>query len=128
MRKVALALILFTSLAGAAGAQIVPPFNSKPEAYAKPTRVPEARDVPYPGTIQLTVDATDVTRGIFKVHEHVPVSGAGDFVMSATVKDGTSYGVTVVDPNNGLSCTIANGTGVMHEAPVTNLLVTCVPK
>ena len=55
-------------------------------------------------------------------------NGAGDFVMSATVKDGTSYGVTVVDPNNGLSCTIANGTGVMHEAPVTNLLVTCVPK
>jgi predicted metalloprotease with PDZ domain len=81
MRKVALALILFASLAGAAGAQIVPPLNSKPEAYAKPTRVPEARDVPYPGTIQLTVDATDVTRGIFTIRERVPVTAAGDLVM-----------------------------------------------
>jgi predicted metalloprotease with PDZ domain len=43
--------------------------------------IPAARDVPYPGTIQLTVDASDVTRGIFKIREHVPVPGPGDFVM-----------------------------------------------
>ncbi|MYM23593.1 hypothetical protein GTP46_13140 [Duganella sp. FT135W] len=55
-------------------------------------------------------------------------NGAGDFTFSATVKDGTAYGVTVLDPNNGLSCSIANGTGVMHATAVTNLLVTCVPK
>ena len=81
MRRVALALILSSCLTGAAAAQIVPPLNSKPEAYAKPTRVPAARDVPYPGTLQLTVDASDVTRGIFNVHEHVPVSAPGDLVL-----------------------------------------------
>src|SRR5580765_775363 len=81
MRKVALALILSSCLTGAAAAQLVPPLNSKPEAYAKPTRVPEARDVPFPGTLQLTVDASDVTRGIFRIHERAPVNGAGDLVM-----------------------------------------------
>jgi hypothetical protein len=63
MRRAALALILSTCLTGAAAAQLVPPLNSKPDAYAKPTRVPAARDIPYPGTVQLTVDATDVARG-----------------------------------------------------------------
>jgi len=81
MRKVALALILSSCLTGAAAAQLVPPLNSKPEAYAKPVRVPEARDVPYPGTLQLTVDASDVTRGIFRIHERVPVTSAGDLVL-----------------------------------------------
>src|SRR6478672_7812800 len=81
MRKLALVLILSSFITGAAGAQIVPPQNSKPEAYPKPTRIPAARDVPFQGTVQLTVDATDVTRGIFKVHERVPVSAAGDLVL-----------------------------------------------
>ena len=81
MRKAALALILSTALAGTAAAQIVPPANSKPEAYAKPTRVPPARDVPYPGTVDLTIDATDVARGIFRIHERVPVAAAGDLVL-----------------------------------------------
>ena len=65
MRRVALALILSSCLTGAAAAQLVPALNSKPEAYPKPVRVPEARDIPFPGTLQLTVDASDVTRGIF---------------------------------------------------------------
>jgi predicted metalloprotease with PDZ domain len=81
MRRVALALILYSCLSGAAAAQLVPPLNSKPEAYAKPTRVPAARDVPFPGTLQLTVDASDVTRGIFRIHERVPVTAAGDLVL-----------------------------------------------
>lgn len=50
---------------------------------------------------------------------------AGDFSFG-TVADGQAYGVTVIQPTNGLSCTIANGTGVMHETAVSNLLVTCV--
>ena len=81
MRRVALALILSSCLTGAAAAQIVPPLNSKPEAYAKPIRVPAARDVPFPGTVDLTIDATDVTRGIFRIHQRVPVSAAGDLVL-----------------------------------------------
>ena len=81
MRRVALALFLSSCLAGAVAAQIVPPLNSKPEAYAKPIRVPAARDVPYPGTVELTIDATDVTRGIFRIHQRVPVAAAGDLVL-----------------------------------------------
>src|SRR5690348_11160813 len=81
MRRAALVFLLSSFLAGAAGAQIVPPQNSKPAATAKADTIPAPRDVAYPGTIQLTVDATDVTRAIFKVHEHVPVSGPGDLVM-----------------------------------------------
>ncbi len=52
-----------------------------PSCNAKDRHDSGPRDVAYPGTIQLTVDASDVTRAIFKVHEHVPVSGPGDFVM-----------------------------------------------
>src|SRR5690348_5100667 len=81
MRQAALAALLSSCLASSAVAQIVPAQNSKPGATPKTDTIPPAKDVAYPGTIQLTVDATDVTRAIFKVHEHVPVTGAGDFVM-----------------------------------------------
>jgi predicted metalloprotease with PDZ domain len=81
MRRAALAVLLSSCFASAAAAQFVPPQNSKPQATPKIDTIPAARDVAYPGTIQLTVDASDVTRAIFKVHEHVPVSGPGDFVM-----------------------------------------------
>ena len=80
MRRTALALLLI-SAATPALAQVTPPQNSRPQPTAKVDTVPAPRDVAYPGTIQLTVDASDVTRAIFKVHEHVPVPGPGDFVM-----------------------------------------------
>jgi predicted metalloprotease with PDZ domain len=76
-----LAFILSTCLAGAASAQLVPQLNSRPEATAKIDTIPAARDIPYPGTIQLTVDASDVTRGIFRVRERLPVPSVGDFVL-----------------------------------------------
>ena len=81
MRHVALALILTTCIVGGAAAQLVPPLNTRPPATPKIDTIPPARDVAYPGTIQLTVDASDVTRAIFRVHEHVPVPHAGDFVL-----------------------------------------------
>ena len=81
MRHAALALLLSSCLASAAAAQLVPPQNSKPSPTAKVDTIPPARDVPYPGTMQLTVDASDVTRAIFRIHQHVPVPAAGDFVM-----------------------------------------------
>ena len=81
MRRTALAVLLSSLLASAAAAQIVPPQNSKPEPTPKTDTIAAPRDVAYPGTIQLTVDASDVARAIFNVHEHVPVSGPGDFVM-----------------------------------------------
>lgn len=79
MRAVALVALL---MASAASAQIVPQTNSQPPAPTEKTaQIPDARDVPFPGTIQLTVDASDVTRGIFRIRERVPVTGAGDLVL-----------------------------------------------
>ena len=81
MRTVALAVLLATCVAGTGVAQVTPPLNSRPEAITKVDTIPAPRDIPYPGTIQLTVDASDVTRGIFKIRQHVPVPGPGDFVL-----------------------------------------------
>ncbi|HWJ59071.1 MAG TPA: peptidase M61 [Sphingomicrobium sp.] len=81
MRRAALAFLLLSSISALSIAQPVPPQNSRPGATPKIDAIPAARDVTHPGTIQLTVDATDVTRAIFRVHEHVPVPGPGDFVM-----------------------------------------------
>jgi predicted metalloprotease with PDZ domain len=81
MRKMALALVLSTCLTGSAAAQMRPPLNTLPHATPRIDTIPPARDVAYPGTIQLTVDASDVIRGIFNVHEHIPVPAAGDFVL-----------------------------------------------
>jgi predicted metalloprotease with PDZ domain len=78
MRQAALAVLLFASSAALAQ---VPAQNSAPAATAKVDSIPAPRDMAYPGTLQLTVDASDVTRGIFKVHETVPVPGPGDFVL-----------------------------------------------
>src|SRR3954452_12889477 len=78
MHRAAPVLILLSS---SALAQTVPPQNRRPAATMKVDTIPAPRDVPYPGTVQLTVDASDVTRAIFRVHEHVPVPGPGDFVL-----------------------------------------------
>jgi predicted metalloprotease with PDZ domain len=37
-------------------------------------QIPPPRDVPYPGVIRLNVDATDLVRHIFRVHEAIPVA------------------------------------------------------
>ena len=56
-------------------------------------------------------------------------TGAGDFVFPQLVADGQSYGVTIHPDTTlsspGITCTVKNGVGVMGEAAVTNLLVTC---
>jgi predicted metalloprotease with PDZ domain len=36
--------------------------------------IPAPQDVPYPGAIRLAVDATDVTRHVFRVNETIPVA------------------------------------------------------
>jgi hypothetical protein len=56
-------------------------------------------------------------------------NGNGTFVLSSNVADGQAYGVTIAAQPQpaGLTCTLTNGAGVMHETPVSNLLLTCVP-
>ena len=76
------ALVCLALASTAASAQVLPATNSRPPAATSKTEaIPEPRDIPYPGTIQLTVDASDVTRGIFRIRERVPVSGPGDLVL-----------------------------------------------
>ncbi|HEU4842988.1 MAG TPA: hypothetical protein VFT05_01885 [Burkholderiaceae bacterium] len=41
------------------------------------------------------------------------------------VYDGSSYGVTVLNQPDGQVCTVSNGTGVMHDKAISNVLVTC---
>ncbi|MBS0386759.1 MAG: M61 family metallopeptidase [Proteobacteria bacterium] len=47
-----------------------------------PAVIPAPQDAPYPaGAITIDVDATDTAQGIFRVHEVVPVSGAGPITL-----------------------------------------------
>lgn len=56
-------------------AQTPPPGGrSAPVAAPLENLIPAPADVPYPGTITLDVDATDVARGLFRVTERVPVA------------------------------------------------------
>jgi predicted metalloprotease with PDZ domain len=57
-------------------AQGVPP---QPAPPTPPIAAPQ--DIPYPGVIKLSVDATDLSHAIFAVHETVPVSGAGPLTL-----------------------------------------------
>lgn len=54
-------------------------------------------------------------------------TGTGDFAFGTAVADGQAYGVTIVTQPTGLTCTLANGAGVMRDATVSNLQLTCVP-
>lgn len=38
-----------------------------------------ARDLRYPGVIELALDTSDVERGIFRVRQRIPVASAGPF-------------------------------------------------
>lgn len=80
------------------------------------------------GTARTVVLLNGSTGGSVTLSSASGTAGAGDFVFGSTVKDGAAYGVTVLTQPTGLVCSVANGTGVMHEVAVSNLLVTCVPK
>ncbi len=47
------------------------------QAAAVGVEIPAPRDVPYPGVIQLQVDATDVDHRVFRVKETLPVAAPG---------------------------------------------------
>jgi predicted metalloprotease with PDZ domain len=55
--------------------------NSQPQPVPIVDTIPAARDVDFPGTIMLDVDATDTQRGIFRVKETIPVTDAGHMVL-----------------------------------------------
>ncbi len=47
--------------------------SAGPRPVKRPFHIPAPRDVAYPGTLQLHVDATDLAHRIFDVHEVIPV-------------------------------------------------------
>ena len=55
--------------------------NSRPQPVVQPLTIPLPADKPYPGTMQLKVDATDFARGIFHVRQTIPVTKAGKLTL-----------------------------------------------
>lgn len=55
-------------------------------------------------------------------------TAAVDYLMPALVNYGVTYGVTVITQPAGLTCTVANPTGVMGDAKVENINISCVPR
>src|ERR1700712_3491775 len=55
--------------------------NSAPQPVPFVDTIPAAVDQPYPGTIRLKVDATDLDRAIMRVQETIPVAQAGPLVL-----------------------------------------------
>ena len=76
MNKLAALSILFACMPLFAHAQ-----NSAPEAIPIVDTIPPARDIACPGVITISVDATDHTRGIFRVSETIPVAAAGPLTL-----------------------------------------------
>ncbi len=52
-----------------------------PRPSAPTPAIAAARDIPYPGTLKLSVDATDLQRKIFDIRETIPVARAGKFTI-----------------------------------------------
>ncbi len=55
--------------------------NSAPQPVAAAPALPAPRDVAYPGTLTLEVDATDLERRIFKLKQTIPVAKAGRLTL-----------------------------------------------
>ncbi|MBL8266428.1 MAG: hypothetical protein JNL55_08605 [Steroidobacter sp.] len=53
-------------------------------------------------------------------------SAATQFTFPRSVRSGDAYAVSVQSAPAGLSCSVANGSGTMGSANVTNIAVTCV--
>jgi len=55
----------------------------------------------------------------------LPVSANGAFAFPTALASGTSYAVTVGTQPAGQTCSVANGSGTIGSANVTNVAVTC---
>ncbi len=67
------------------------------------------------GLTASNLNLTDVTDVV------APAKGATSFTFNTPVQPGSTYTVSVRSQPTGLSCTIANGTGTMPSASVTNV-------
>src|SRR4029077_15103698 len=55
--------------------------SAGPQPSAMPAPTPTPRDVRYPGTMRLRVDATDLEHHIFSVSESIPVRGGEQLTL-----------------------------------------------
>jgi predicted metalloprotease with PDZ domain len=55
--------------------------NDLPQPTPEPPPIAAPRDVAYPGTLRLEVDATDTTRGILRARETIPVERPGPMTL-----------------------------------------------
>lgn len=63
-------------------------------------QIPAPRDVPYPGVIQLHVDATDVDRRVLRVKETFPVAAPGRTTL--LVRSADTFRTVSLDYHGGL--------------------------
>ncbi|MCB2015506.1 MAG: peptidase M61 [Sphingobium sp.] len=80
-RLLSVSLILSTAMAAPALAQDAAAMRSMPVAQPVIDTVQPARDIPYPGTMLLEVDATDTTQRIWRVKQTIPVSSSGPLTL-----------------------------------------------
>ena len=57
--------------------------------------------------------------------DNVSVSANGSFTFPTSLASGASYNVTVKSYPSGQTCTVANGSGTVASANVTNVAVSC---
>lgn len=74
LTTVALGALIALSATPAPAQQTAPARNSAPMAVPVARLIPDPVDKPYPGTITLDIDASDVAHGIYRVTEVVPVA------------------------------------------------------
>lgn len=74
MRTFPTAVTALLALAATSAASAQPVTRSAPTAVPIVQTVPDAADRPYPGVIQLDIDASDTQRGAFRVTETIPVA------------------------------------------------------
>jgi hypothetical protein len=80
------------------------------------------------GTVSgLTSDGLVLTNGTAGGTATIP-NAATSYVFATSVTYGSSYGVTVLTQPANNVCTVSNPSGVMGDALVSNINVTCVPK
>ena len=79
IRRIGLIALAVTAAAGLNSAIVAQSAGPQPAAMPPPIVAP--KDTPYPGVIRVDVDATDVERRIFKVHETIPVRPGAALVL-----------------------------------------------
>lgn len=75
MKSSALAVLLFSLAATSAFSQ------TQPVPFPPATPIETPKDIPYPGTIALSVNATDLVHHIFRARETIPIAKSGAMTL-----------------------------------------------